>query len=192
MSVRAERQSDEHQLFLMSGLNRVLILAQESVVGALIGLLVELTERNPVFAKTDEALSDALLRLRPLAVVLVDASIDAAQSDIFFAVTGRHGAGIAVFGSERDARSIAEIAATRSIPWFTLPPTATSSQPSFPWHRGSARTLMSVRRIAVAPRTRWSRLTGREFCETALDDGGWFMIVGQVPTDGARSRMRRL
>src|SRR4051794_21764566 len=108
----------------MAQLNRVLVLATEPFIAALVGMLVEMAGRTPVFADLGQTPSDAVLRTRPLAVALVDASLGAAESDIFFAVTDRHGLSTVVFGSERDARSIAEIAAARSIPWFTLPPTA--------------------------------------------------------------------
>jgi hypothetical protein len=109
---------------MMSPSNRVLVLANEPMIAALIGMLVETTGRNPVFASAGEAPRDAVNRLRPLAVVLVDASLDEAHSDFFFAVLGRLGIGCAVFDTEHRARSIAEIAAERAIPWFTMPPMA--------------------------------------------------------------------
>lgn len=119
------RAVDWHRLLFpnMGTVSRILVLAREPIVAALVGMLVEMVGRTPVFAESDEAPSDALLRLRPLAVLLVDASIDAARSDLFFAIAARHGVRIAVFGDDRRARSLAEIAGHRRIPWFTIPPT---------------------------------------------------------------------
>ncbi|HEX4685098.1 MAG TPA: hypothetical protein VH277_20440 [Gemmatimonadaceae bacterium] len=105
-------------------LNRVLVLADGPVVAALIGLLVETTGRNPVFAQPDEVASDALERTRPIAAVIIDASLNAAESDLFFAAAAKWNIGVAVFGPESAARRIAEIAGGRGIPWFTMPPTA--------------------------------------------------------------------
>jgi hypothetical protein len=107
----------------MPQLNRVLILSSEPLIAALVGLLVETVGRNAVFAAPGEQPGEAVARLRPLAVVLVDCSMDAARSDLFFAVLARHGIGSIVFGSEHQARAIAEIAAARSLPWLTVPPT---------------------------------------------------------------------
>src|SRR5581483_3402565 len=103
--------------------NRILILGREPVVAALVGILVEGADKIPVYANPGETATEAIERLRPLAVVLVDATIDAAQSDLFFAVAARHGIRSVVFGAVTSARAIAEIAAARGIPWFTLPPT---------------------------------------------------------------------
>ncbi|HXT15960.1 MAG TPA: hypothetical protein VN706_10060 [Gemmatimonadaceae bacterium] len=105
-------------------LNRVLVLADGPVVAALIGMLVETTGRTPVFANPNEVPSDALERTRPIAAVIIDASLSAAESDLFFAAAAKWDIGVAVFGPESAARRIAEIAAGRRIPWFTMPPTA--------------------------------------------------------------------
>src|SRR4051812_6278937 len=102
--------------------SRVLVVSAQTVVAALVGMLVELTGRQPVFAATDEQPGDAVRRLRPVAVILLDAEIDAARSDLFFALTSRHQIPVVVFGSELRAREIGEIAALRRIPWITLPP----------------------------------------------------------------------
>jgi len=107
-----------------SALNRVLVLADGPVVAALIGMLVETTGRTPVFANPDEVASDALERTRPTAAVIIDASLSAAESDLFFAAATKWGIGVAVFGPESAARRIAEIAGGRRIPWFTMPPSA--------------------------------------------------------------------
>src|SRR5579885_3475886 len=104
--------------------NRVLVLADGPVVAALIGMLVETTGRTPVFANPDEVPTDALERTRPIAAVIIDVSLNATESDLFFAAAAKWNIGVAVFGPETSARRIAEIAGDRRIPWFTMPPTA--------------------------------------------------------------------
>jgi|SRR5579885_3796340 len=104
--------------------NRVLVLADGPVVAALIGMLVETTGRTPVFANPDEVPSDALERTRPIAAVIIDVSLSAAESDLFFAAAAKWDIGVAVFGPESNARRIAEIAGGRRVPWFTMPPSA--------------------------------------------------------------------
>jgi DNA-binding NtrC family response regulator len=99
----------------------ILIVSQQSVVAALVGLLVELTGNQPVFASTAEQPADALRRLRPVLVVLMDVDLDDARSDLFFATANRSGTPIVVFGPLERARDIAEIAAHRRIPWLALP-----------------------------------------------------------------------
>jgi hypothetical protein len=100
----------------------ILILSDEPVVAALVGLLIELTGREPVFPDANESAADAVERLRPLAVVLVDCAYAAARSDVFFALAAQKRLAVAVFGPDAKARDIGEIAARRSIPWLVLPP----------------------------------------------------------------------
>lgn len=77
-----------------------------------------------MFAEAGESATDALVRLRPLSVVLIDVGLGPAHSDIFFATAAKSGAGIAVFAPENCAREIAEVAGARNVPWFTMPPSA--------------------------------------------------------------------
>jgi hypothetical protein len=108
---------------MTAALNRVLVLAMEPVIAALVGMLLETTGRLPVFAEPAEGPTDALERLRPIAIVLVDIEIPDVRSDLFFGAASKWGVRIAVFGHESHAREIAEIAGGRSVPWFTSPPT---------------------------------------------------------------------
>jgi hypothetical protein len=100
----------------------ILILTEQPMIAALIGMLVELAGCDAAFAGHDEQPADALTRLRPLAVILIDAEMNAARSDLLFALATRKQIGLAVFGSAARAREVAEIAAHRQIPWLTLPP----------------------------------------------------------------------
>jgi hypothetical protein len=106
----------------MTTVGPVLILTEQPVIAALVGMLVELAGCDVVFPAVAEQPADALTRLRPLAVILIDAEMSAARSDLLFALASRKQIGVAVFGSGERAREIAEIAALRQIPWLTLPP----------------------------------------------------------------------
>lgn len=99
----------------------ILVLGEQPVIAALVGLLVELAGRQPAFAGYDETPIDALERVRPVAAVLVDVRLDDVHSDLFFRQAARHRVGVAVFGSQHHARDVAEVASERSIPWFTIP-----------------------------------------------------------------------
>jgi DNA-binding NtrC family response regulator len=106
----------------MSRPGPILIFADQPVVAALVGMLIELTGRNPVFPQPGERPVDALRRVRPLAVVLVDVTLDEARSDILFAAAARNHVGTVIFGPANRAREIASIAGERGIPWFIAPP----------------------------------------------------------------------
>ena len=102
---------------------RTLIATDAPLVAALIGLLVETSGGQPIYPAQDEPLGEALTRLRPVSLVLVDVAISEAQSDLFFALAERHGVRVVVFGSSKQIREIASVASQRGIAWFSLPPT---------------------------------------------------------------------
>jgi DNA-binding NtrC family response regulator len=108
----------------MTATGPILVLSDEPFIAALVGLLLELAGHRPVFADTNEQPADALDRQRPIAVILIDAEMDAARSDLFFALTARRSVGVVVYGSESRTRLVGEIAAERKIPWCTLPASA--------------------------------------------------------------------
>src|SRR5256885_1985747 len=76
---------------------RVLVLARESVLAALIGMLLELEDYDPVFAEPGERPEDAIRRLRPPLIVMLDGEIDAASSDLFYARAAASGARVVLF-----------------------------------------------------------------------------------------------
>ena len=100
----------------------VLILTDQPVIAALVGLQLEVIGREPVFADVGESPTEAIQRVRPVMVVMIDVALEAAQSDLFFAIASRRGVGIVVFGADHYGRQIAEIAAARRVPWFVMPP----------------------------------------------------------------------
>lgn len=97
----------------------VLVLAEQPLVAAMIGMLVELAGWQPRFARPDEQPADALARVRPLAVVLIDVRLDSVHSDLLFALAARQRVGVAVYGPGERRSEVAALARSRGLPWFT-------------------------------------------------------------------------
>jgi len=99
---------------------KVLVLACESLIAALLGMLLELENFDPVFAQPGERPEDALARLRPPLVVVVDGDLEVARSDLFFARATRAQASVVLFsvpGSTFDAETHAR---ERGVRWFAV------------------------------------------------------------------------
>lgn len=105
----------------MSPLSTVLLLSDDAMTLALLGLLVELAELTPVFAEEGERPEDALARVRPAFVVVLDDTLDAARSDLFFARAAQRKVGLAIFAGRGSRRDLADSIGQRGIPWFELP-----------------------------------------------------------------------
>lgn len=101
--------------------SKVLVLSDQPLVAALVGMLVELVGFVPAFAEAGERPEEALRRVRPLLVVLLDAQLDAARSDLFFAQAAKRKVGLAVFGPTGSERQLAAIARQRGVPWVEVP-----------------------------------------------------------------------
>lgn len=101
--------------------HRVLIIASEPLLAALIGVLVELTGLRAAFARHDEAPSHALARVRPIAAILLDAVTDDASSDLFLARARRRKTPVLMFGSTASVSSKRSWATERAIPIYALP-----------------------------------------------------------------------
>jgi hypothetical protein len=98
----------------------VLILTPQPMTGALLGMLVELAQLEPVFANPDERPEDALSRLLPLLVIIADANVDAYRSDLFLARAQHRGVNVVVFGSS-GGHDVASWARERGLPYLVLP-----------------------------------------------------------------------
>jgi hypothetical protein len=103
------------------GSTRVLILSRQQLPAALLGMLLELDAFEPVYADPGERPEDALRRLRPLLMILLDAELETARSDLFFARAERGRIPVLIFGAPSEEREIRELAAARGLQWFTLP-----------------------------------------------------------------------
>lgn len=100
---------------------RVLVLARESVIAALIGMLLELEAYEPVFAEPDERYDDAIRRARAPLVVILDGESDEARSDLFFARAAQDGARVVLFGEPVAAEAVQAAARERRLPFFAMP-----------------------------------------------------------------------
>jgi hypothetical protein len=99
----------------------VLLLSEDAIALALVGLLVELADYTPVFAEDGERAEDALNRVRPAFVVLVDDTMDEARSDLFFARAAQRKVGLAIFAGRGSRGDLAPEIGRRGIPYFEPP-----------------------------------------------------------------------
>lgn len=127
---------------------------------ALLGLLLELASYRPVFSADGERPEDAIARIRPLFVVLVDGGLDASRSDIFFARAAQQQVGIAIFTAPGRAAEVR--VRERGIVVFELPLESTSvdqvirmAAASQWWQRGEDRRVL--------PRAEYARDGGLVF-----------------------------
>ena len=90
------------------------------MTGALLGMLVELSQLEPVFADPNERPEDAFSRHVPLLVIIADGDVDSFKSDLFLARAQHRGINVVVFGVNR--RGDAPGWATeRGLPYLELP-----------------------------------------------------------------------
>ena len=147
----------------MSPQSTVLLLSDDPMALALLGLLVELANFTPIFARADERAEDALARARPLVVVLIDDTLEAARSDVFFARAAQQRAPIAIFPGKTSRRELMTRFGERGIPYFDIP--------------SEAADLARVIRTAAST-TWWKRNTDRRALPAAEhpDEGGLFFV----------------
>lgn len=90
------------------------------MTGALLGMLVELAQLEPVFADPAERPEDALARHVPLLVIIADGDVDSLKSDLFLARAHHRGIGVVVFGvnKQKDSSSWAH---EHGLPYLELP-----------------------------------------------------------------------
>lgn len=100
---------------------RVLILARDTVIAALLGLLVEMDGFDPVYPAPDETAEQALGRLRAPLVVCADCDIPDVESDLFFARILRSSARLVLFGAPGSEEKLRAMAEHRAVQYFTLP-----------------------------------------------------------------------
>ncbi|HEX6536835.1 MAG TPA: hypothetical protein VF041_19770 [Gemmatimonadaceae bacterium] len=105
----------------MARTSTVLICAGEPLIAALLGMLAEMAQYDPIFPEPNERPEDALLRVRPPLVVLLEGTLEATRSDLFFAQAAKRRVGIALFGGRGSASVLAPIAVPHGIPWVELP-----------------------------------------------------------------------
>jgi hypothetical protein len=84
-------------------------------------MLLELEHYEPVFAEPGERPEDAIRRLRPPLIVMLDGELDAASSDLFYARASAAGARVVLFSEPVAADDVLAIARARSLPFVALP-----------------------------------------------------------------------
>jgi DNA-binding NtrC family response regulator len=100
---------------------KVLILARDSVIAALIGMLLEMEDFEPVFAEPEERPEDALNRLRPPLVIVIDGELEVARSDLFFARAAAAHARVVLFSEPLAADEVRAAARARRCAYFAMP-----------------------------------------------------------------------
>lgn len=101
--------------------HKVLIVAPDPVLAALVGSVVELSRLRAAFPRSDERPEDALERVKPLVAILIDALADEAESDIFLARAKKKGVDVRLFGSADRINERRAWAEARNIPMHKLP-----------------------------------------------------------------------
>jgi len=104
-----------------SGNTRVLIVATDPMVAALVGLLLDPDRYDPLFPHAEERPEDALARVRPPLVLALDCDLDAAHSDLFYARTAKTRATVVLFGPPGSRDTVVELAQLQGVPYVYLP-----------------------------------------------------------------------
>ena len=105
---------------MRSGQN-VLIIANDPMLAALVGGLVEASRLQAVFPRPGENPETALARWRPLAVVMMEGSSEGAGSELFVARARRRGARVLLFGDASSITPLREWAKQLDIVTVQLP-----------------------------------------------------------------------
>lgn len=101
--------------------HKVLIVAPDPVLAALVGSVVELSRLRATFPKANERAEDALARVKPLIAILIDAVADEAASDIFLARARKKGVHVLIFGAAGATLRRQAWAKKNKVPIYTLP-----------------------------------------------------------------------
>lgn len=101
--------------------HKVLIVAPDPVLAALVGSVVELSRLQAAFPRADERPDQALARVKPIVAILVDAVADEAESDIFLARARKKGVHLMLFGNTASVDSRRPWAQARQVRVYALP-----------------------------------------------------------------------
>jgi hypothetical protein len=88
-------------------------------VAALVGLLLELDKYEPAFALPNESPEEAVRRVRPFLVLVLDGTFEEASSDVFHARL--KGIPVVLFATPTSEGAVRAVANERNLPWFTMP-----------------------------------------------------------------------
>ena len=101
--------------------HQVLVIATDPFAAALIGSLAETMRLRAAFVGPEERPEDALVRVRPLAVILLEANGESSESDLFAARARRGGVQLILFGRADEIDARMSWADEHGIPAFALP-----------------------------------------------------------------------
>ena len=82
-------------------------------------MLLELNIYEPAFPRPDESPEEAVRRVRPVLLVLLDGALDAAASDVFHARA--KGSPVILFGTAETLPKVRALASERGLRWFMMP-----------------------------------------------------------------------
>jgi len=103
----------------LAELGKVLILAREEIVAALLGLMVELQGLDPIYLAKAEIAEDLIRRARPQ-VVVVDCDHQDCTDSLLGAVR-EVGAKPILFSPFRFSGEVKRVAGKHGVEYFTLP-----------------------------------------------------------------------
>jgi hypothetical protein len=101
--------------------HKVLVIAAEPLLAALVGGVVEAARFTAAFPDLDEPPERALERVKPVAAVLLEASDDRAGSDLFIARARKLGVRVLVFGPAKLMNDQRAWTGQHGLAAFTLP-----------------------------------------------------------------------
>ena len=101
--------------------HKVLVIAFDPMLAALVGALVERTGMQAAFPEPGEIADTALARVRPIAAILVDAMTSEAESELFLARANRKRIPILMFGPARTMSTRTVWLEQNAIRGYTLP-----------------------------------------------------------------------
>ena len=99
---------------------RVLVLAREPVIAALLAMLMELDGYQIDFAQPGERAEDAIARLHPPMIICADGALPDVESDLFLARAAKRGP-VVLFGASEMSDEVRALASRRGFPYFALP-----------------------------------------------------------------------
>lgn len=99
----------------------VLIIAQDPMLAALVGCLVETARLEPAFARDGEPPDEAIRRVRPVLLLLLDIEEPAAVTDLVLARARRADIPVALFGPHQAIVAQSAWIRERNLRAFSLP-----------------------------------------------------------------------
>ena len=100
---------------------RVLIVAGDPVANALLGMLLDPAQYDPIFPLAGESPQAAMDRVQPPLVLLLDGTLGDADSDALFARAQRRGAAVVLFAPPMRGGVVDDLARRRGVAAFELP-----------------------------------------------------------------------